>query len=97
LVALQIKQKVLSTLKSWYVTLGLHIVNLGIHIVNGVRKPCLVRDYLIVKGGPNPGPRKYPPSLRGSQGVALRLSREGLVLILFLILPVGMRERIHRM
>jgi hypothetical protein len=29
-------------------SIGLHIVNLGLHVVNGVRKPCLVRDYLVV-------------------------------------------------
>jgi hypothetical protein len=49
-------------------------------------KPCLVRDYLAVK-----------KSLRGSQRVALRLSRESLVLILFLIFSVGVHERTRRM
>jgi hypothetical protein len=36
--------------------LGLHFVNLSLHIVNGVRRLCLVRNYLTVKGGPNLGP-----------------------------------------
>jgi hypothetical protein len=35
--------------------------------------------------------------MRGSHGVALRLSRVGLVLVLFLVFTVGVHEHIRRM
>jgi preprotein translocase subunit SecG len=38
-----------------------------------------------------------PPSLSGSQGVALRLSQMILVLVMFFTFSVGGRERIRRM
>jgi hypothetical protein len=58
---------------------------------------CLIGGNLTIKEGPNPGPRQYPPSLRGSQGVALRLSWTILVLLVFFTLSVGAREHIRRM
>jgi hypothetical protein len=63
----------------------------SLHIVNGVgSSSCLGGDNPTVKGGPYSG-------LRGSQGVALRLSRMILVSMVFFMSSVGACERIRQM